>query len=161
PKRRGSHSLSPARGLRADCKTPNSQRLSRAELPIRSAPGWSRTPRTLGVGSWLFGSSHESVDLHASAKLIVLVADELDDLVVGRDLLIDANREWLRVGLRVLEGQIDFEPAVRGPANALGEFRPVRIRAAPHVEPAIERTRLRAAQIVCLDHERVAFPAPH
>ena len=48
----------------------------------------------------------------------VLVADEFDDLIVGRDLLIDANGEWLRIGLRVLEGDIDFELAVRGPECA-------------------------------------------
>ena len=44
-------------------------------------------------------ANSSSIDLHAPTKLLVLVADEFDHLIVGRDLLIDANGKWLRVRL--------------------------------------------------------------
>src|SRR5215472_7683282 len=100
-----------------------------------------------------------SVDFHAPPELLVLVADELDELVVRRDLLIDAQRQRFRVRLRIVERDVDFQLAVAGPANALGELRPVGIRAAADVEPPVIRARLGSPQVVRVDDKRVAFPA--
>src|SRR4030095_14824404 len=79
-------------------------------------------------------ASSGSIDLYAPPELLVLVADELDNLIVRRDLLIDANRKWSRVGLRVGERYVDFQLAVCWPANALDELGLVRVWAATHVE---------------------------
>src|SRR3954451_2357900 len=102
-----------------------------------------------------------SVELDAPPELLILVADELDDLVVWRDLLVDAERDRPGVGLGVLEGDVDFQFAVSGAAEALDEFRLLRVRAAAHVEPSVVGARLRSPQVVRLDHERVAFPSAY
>src|SRR5215471_3600848 len=99
-----------------------------------------------------------SVDLHPPAKLLVLVADELDELGVRHDLLVDADREWLRVRLRIVDRDVDFEPPERGPAEALCELGLLAVRTAADVEPAVARTVFGAAQVVRLDDERVALP---
>src|SRR5215467_832389 len=111
------------------------------------------------VGAQRSTGNSRSVDFHAPSELLVLVADELDHLVVWRNLLIDPKREWLCVRFRVVERDVDFQLAVCGPANALGELRLVRVRAAADVEPPVGGARLRSPQIVRFDDERVAFPS--
>src|SRR5438105_4583500 len=128
--------------------------MSRRDIPSpRASSRLSRfmiRPPALSAGS---------IDLHAASELVVLVADELDELVVGRDLLIHANGKWFRVGLRVVDCDVDFQLAVCGTADTLDEPGLVRVRAAAHVEPSVVGARLRSPQIVGFDHERVAFPA--
>src|SRR4030095_8926299 len=60
-----------------------------------------------------------SIDLDLSPELLILVADELDRLLVHRHALIDADRERLRVRLRVLDSHVDFELAEEGGGGAL------------------------------------------
>src|SRR5215831_378786 len=99
-----------------------------------------------------------SVDFDPPAKLLVFVADELDELGVRHDLLVDANRERLRVRLRIVNRDVDLEPAEGGPAEALREFGLLAVRTAADVEPAVARTVFGAAQVVRVDDERVAVP---
>jgi hypothetical protein len=44
------------------------------------------------------------VDLDSPPELLILVADELDQLLVRKNALIDAHRPRSRVGFRVLDG---------------------------------------------------------
>src|SRR5581483_791547 len=99
-----------------------------------------------------------SVDLDPAPELLVLVADELDRLLVGQQPLIHPDRPRLRVRFRILEREIDLQVPVGRPAEPLGELRLAAVRAAVHVEPAVVRAVLRAAQVVRLDDERVALP---
>src|SRR5215470_4196396 len=101
-------------------------------------------------------SSETSVDLHPPAKLLVLVADELDELGVRHDLLVDANRERFRVRLRIVNRDVDLEPAEGGPVESFREFGLLAVRTAADVEPAVARSVFGAAQVVRLDDERVA-----
>ena len=100
-------------------------------------------------------ATSRSVDLDTLPKLLILVADELDQLVVRLDALIDANGPWLRVRLRVLEGEVDLQTAEVRAAEALGELRLLTVGASVDVEPSVVGTVLRAPQVVGLDDERV------
>ena len=100
------------------------------------------------------------MELDAAAELLVLVADELDQLLVGHQPLIDAHRPWLRVRLGILDRQIDLQMAVSRPPDALGELGVAAVRAAVDVHPAVVGTIFRASKIVGLDDERVPVPSP-
>ena len=101
-----------------------------------------------------------SADLDALPELLVLVADELDRLVVGHDSLVDAqHKHTFGERFRVLERHVDLELAVDRTAEALDELRLIAIRRAAHVQPAVERPLFGAAQVVGFDDERVAVPA--
>src|SRR5688572_13457810 len=84
--------------------------------------------------------------------LLVLVADELDELLIDRQLVAHADRERLRVGLRVVDGHVDLEVAVVGTPPAFDELAFLRQRAAVDVEPAV------VAKAGGFDDERIAFP---
>src|SRR5690349_1435264 len=105
--------------------------------------------------------SAASVDFYAPPELLILVADELDDLVVGRNLLIHTKRNGLRVRLWIVERDVDFQLAVAWPADPLRKLRLLRVRAAADVEPSIVGTRLGSSQVVRLDDQRVAVPSPY
>jgi hypothetical protein len=49
------------------------------------------------------------VDLDPSTKLLILVADRLDRLLVHHRALVDADGERLRVRLRILDRDVDLE----------------------------------------------------
>src|SRR5688572_12586152 len=85
-------------------------------------------------------------------RLLVLVADELDELGVGEQPLIHANRERLRVSRWIINGYVDLQGTEIRPAEALGHLRATRHRAALHVEPDV------VAEANRLDDELVAFP---
>jgi hypothetical protein len=53
----------------------------------------------------------ELVDLHTAPELLILVADELDRLLVDDDALVDADGERLRVRLRIVDRDVDFQLA--------------------------------------------------
>src|SRR5215213_8367597 len=56
------------------------------------------------------------------AGLLVLVTDEFDHLVFGRQTLRDANRPRRRVRLRIVNGDVDAQRAVVEAREALGQF---------------------------------------
>src|SRR5262245_8130810 len=67
---------------------------------------------------------------------VVLVADELDDLLVGHDALVAPHGERLRIRLRIVDGHIDLEgPEVRT-TKAFRHLQCFGIRASVDVEPA-------------------------
>src|SRR5215471_2044047 len=99
-----------------------------------------------------------SVDLDPPPELLILVADKLDQLGIRHNLLIDPHREWLCVRLRVIDGDVQRQSAECWPREAFGKFRVAAVRAAAHVQPPIERTVFRSAQVVRFDDERVAVP---
>src|SRR5688572_547282 len=55
-----------------------------------------------------------SVDLDAPPELLVLIAHELDHVGVHLNLLIHANRERFRVGLRVVNRHVELETPEAG-----------------------------------------------
>src|SRR5688572_3324557 len=94
------------------------------------------------------------VNLHSSPELLVLVADELDHVRVHLNLLIHPHSERLRVRLRVVDGDVDFETAETRSTVALGDHRLISQRTPSHIQPAI------VAEVVGLRQQYVAFPAP-
>ena len=86
-------------------------------------------------------------------RAVVLVADELDQLLVDHDALGDADRERLGVGLRVVDRDRDVQLAEPRPREPLGDLALIGQRTPPHVEPAA------VDEVVRLHHERVALPA--
>src|SRR6185503_21309737 len=107
---------------------------------------------------WSCGSSF-LVDFDSATELLILVADELDELAVRHDALIDAHRPRLRVRLRIVHGHVNLEVRIVQTPEALGELRLLTVRAAVDVEPSIVRAIFGAAQVVGFNHERIAFPA--
>src|SRR5580765_4345394 len=107
----------------------------------------------------VFLASSLLVDLDLSSELLILVADELDQLRVGQDLLVDPDGKRLGVRLRIVDGDVDLEPSECRPPETLGEFRLLAVWATADVKPAIARTILRASEVVGFDDERVALPA--
>src|ERR1700719_894801 len=77
-------------------------------------------------------STRPSVDLDAPSELLVLVADELDSLGVGEELLVDADRERFRVRLRVVDRHIDLEAAEGRAMEPLGELCLLAVGTAAH-----------------------------
>jgi hypothetical protein len=99
-----------------------------------------------------------SIQLNPAAELLVLVADELDQLLVGQEPLIDTNRPRPRIRLRIDDGEVDPQMAEGWAPEALDERRLSGVRALVHIEPPIELAVFRAAQVVGLDDEIVALP---
>src|SRR5215471_12503663 len=85
-------------------------------------------------------------------RSLVLVANELDQLLIERELVAHANREGLRVRLRVVDRHVDLEVTVVRSPPPLGHLALRRHRAALNVEPHI------VAETDRLDDERIAFP---
>src|SRR5205823_10523772 len=99
------------RRMRASRSTTTRRRSSTITRP-KAKPSWSvsaRRARTL-LGVAL-------VHFDAAAELLVLVADELDHFLIGRNALVDAHRERLRVRLRIFHRDVHLQVAVRGPAD--------------------------------------------
>src|SRR6185436_2940211 len=99
-----------------------------------------------------------SVDLYAVPELVVLVADELDQFLVGENALVYTNSERFRIGLFIFNRDVDLEMTEGRPPNAFREFRLLAIRTAVDIQPTVERAVFRSAQVIGLDHKRVAFP---
>src|SRR5688572_5991644 len=87
-------------------------------------------------------------------RLLILVADELDELGVREEALVHADREWFLVSRWIFDGYVDLQCAVTRPAEALRHPAAARQRAALHVEPDV------VAEPDGLDDELVAFPTP-
>src|SRR5262245_63606574 len=86
--------------------------------------------------------------------LLVLEARVLEQLGVERDVLVQMNRPWPRVGLGIVDGDLDLEPSVRRTTEAFGDGRGVGQRAAVEVGPQPVTKPLR------LHDERVLLPLP-
>src|SRR2546428_5517936 len=99
-----------------------------------------------------------SVDLHAVSKLLVLVADELDQFLVGEKALVYTNSERFRIGLWIFNRDVDLEMTEGRTPDAFREFHLLAIWTAIDIQPTVERAVFRSAQVVGLDHKRVAFP---
>src|SRR5688572_26565275 len=95
----------------------------------RRVPTATRQRRAPAV----FSCPAPSVDLDLLPELLVLVADELDQLFIGQKALIDADGPRLRIRLRIFDRQIDLQVVERRTTEALGEFRLVAVRTAVHV----------------------------
>src|SRR6187200_35554 len=108
--------------------------------------------------STVFGT--RSVHLDLPAELLVLVADELDRLLVRHHALVDAHRKWLGECLRILDSHVNLELAVDRTPEALGERGLTAVRRTAHIEPSVNRALFCPTKIVGLDDERVALPAP-
>src|SRR6476646_2186804 len=95
-------------------------------------------------------------DLHVLDVLLVLGADELDQLgvhaLVHHQLLVHAHGEGGGVGLGIVDRDVDLHRAVVQPAEPLGDRGGVGLRRAVDVEPAA------VAETGGFDHQRVAFP---
>src|SRR5262245_26392354 len=98
------------------------------------------------------------IDFHTSPELLVLVADELDHLLIHSDSLVDSDGERLRVGLRIVDRDVDLELAEDRPPESLGELRLLAVRAAMYVQPPVERPVFGAAQVVGFHNKVVSFP---
>src|SRR5690606_7787738 len=98
------------------------------------------------------------IQLNPAPELLVFVADKLDQLLVGQEPLVYSHSPRFGVGLRIVDGKVDLQMAERWTPEALGDLRFPRVRAAVYVEPAIEWTVFRAAQVVGLDDQIVAVP---
>src|SRR5262252_3548979 len=85
-------------------------------------------------------------------RSLVLIANELDQLLIERKLVAHANGERLRVRFRVVDRYVDFEVTVVRSPPALGHLALRRHRAALDVEPHV------VAEADSLDDERIAFP---
>src|SRR5687767_8822063 len=98
-------------------------------------------------------------ELHALDVPFVLGADELDELgvdaLVHHQLLVHAHGERRRVGLRIVDGDVDLQRAVVQAAEPLGERDGVGLRRAVDVVPPS------IAHAGRLDHQRVALPAAY
>src|SRR5262249_13962802 len=101
-----------------------------------------------------------SVDFDAVPELLVLVADELNQFLVGKVALVYTNSERFSVGLWIVNRDVDLEMTERGAPNSFGEFHLLAVRTAVDIQPTVEWTVFRSAQVVGLDHECVAFPVP-
>src|SRR5436190_350527 len=92
------------------------------------------------------------IDLDALAELLVFVADELDRFLV-EEALVDADGERFVIGLRVGEGNVDFQLAERRTTESLDEFGVFAVRAAADIEPSIGGTVFGAPQVVCFNNK--------
>src|SRR5439155_15508383 len=86
------------------------------------------------------------------AKPLILLADELDQLRVGHDVLDVSDGPRLCVGLRVVDGNVDLHPSVTHAPEALGELRRVGQWSSNDVEPPL------VAQPARLHDQGVALP---
>src|SRR5690348_7893794 len=69
--------------------------------------------------------------------MIVLLADELDQLFVDAEPPVDAHRPWFCIGLRVVDSDVDFDPSVVRPAELFGDLRAGREGGALNVQPSL------------------------
>ena len=86
--------------------------------------------------------------------LLVLEALGVEHLRVGHGNQPDGRRPRPRVGLRVIDRDVDRQMTVIGPMESLSDFAGVRERTARRVEPLI------VAKLYALDDELIAVPAP-
>src|SRR5262245_53832069 len=98
------------------------------------------------------------VDLDTAPELIVLVANELDQLLIRQKALINAKRKRFGVSLGVFDRNVDLQPAESRTAKAFHKLRFTAVGTAVDVEPSIKRAFFRPSEIVRLDDERVAVP---
>src|SRR5262249_7625493 len=82
---------------------------------------------------------------------VVLPADELDKVFVFREPPVDADCPGLRVGFRIVDGDIEFDAPVRRAAEFLGDLCAAREGRAIDVEPSI------VPPPNGLDDKRIAF----
>src|SRR4051812_5899721 len=86
------------------------------------------------------------------ARLLVLVADELDHFVFRRQPLRDPHGPRLGIRLRIVHRDVDPQCSVIHPRETLGQLQLVGERAAVDVEPPA------VAEPARLDDQRVALP---
>src|SRR5688572_4630162 len=87
-------------------------------------------------------------------ELVVLEADELDEVRFGQQPLVDAHRPWLRVRLRVVNRHVDLQRAHVRSSEALDDTPLGREWRSVDVEPPA------VLEVRALDDQCVAFPAP-
>src|SRR5688572_4257865 len=85
-------------------------------------------------------------------RLFVLIANELDELLIEQHLMAHTNRERFRVSLWIIDGHVNLEMAEIRPSPTLDELALRRQRAAVYVEPTVVTKADR------FDDERVALP---
>ena len=119
------------------------QRLERRRLGSELQPVDFRAPDQQHV------LEHPRHPLH---RLLVFEAVVVDELGVDDDRLIQPYRPRLRVGLRIVDRDLDVEVSEARTADALGHTRLCRNRAAGNVEPVVTESDR-------LDDERVTLPA--
>ena len=90
-------------------------------------------------------------------RALVLVADELDHLLVDHDALVDAHGERLGVGLGIVDRDVDLQRAEVRTPEPLGHLQRVGVRAAVDIEPA---GSLVTEEVRRLDDERVVAFIP-
>src|SRR5215510_4654029 len=73
---------------------------------------------------------------HVRGRSFVFRADEFDQLAARNDLLIQADGERRRIGLGIVDGDVDSQRAVAQPLKSFGERRLIRQRRPPDVQPA-------------------------
>ena len=67
--------------------------------------------------------------------LLILKAHVVDEIRIKLDVLIEVNAPRFRIGLGIVDRQIDFQPSKIRPADALGDLRRIRNRIAQNIEP--------------------------
>src|SRR5688500_6164428 len=86
-------------------------------------------------------------------RLLVFVTNELDELGIGEQALVYANRKGFFVSCWIFYGYVDLQRAVIESAEALRQLALAGQLAALHVEPDV------VTEADGLDDERVAVPA--
>src|SRR5262249_55551261 len=120
---------------------------------------WSLYRRLSVVGNRILtGAKRTSsalfLTLQKRVELLVLVADEFNQIGVRHEPLVDTHRPWPCVRLRIVNRHVDFERAVRGPPVSFCPGGGVGHRMADHVEPSA------VLEAGGADDERVAIPVP-
>ena len=98
------------------------------------------------------------------------MTDEFDQLrSIRHNLLHDAHRERLRIGLRIVNGELDLEPSVVHTPESLRHLHRFGVRAATMIEPsnameargldATNLVRIDATEVVRLNDQRIAVPS--
>src|SRR5215470_10118750 len=89
----------------------------------------------LGSGcSPVLTSNFLSTD-HVRSRSFVFRADEFDQLAAWNDLLMQPDCERRRVGLGIVDGDLDPQRAVAQPLKSFGERRLIRQRRPPDIQP--------------------------
>ena len=92
----------------------------------------------------------------ADARAILLVLGKhLEDIAVGDQVVRDADGEWPRVHLRILERHLDIEMTEVSTTEPFGHAQLIAVRMADGVK------RCLVVKAGSLHHECVALPVPH
>src|SRR5687767_9855312 len=125
-------------------------------LPPTSGPAWTASPYATGSNPRSISGFRSDALLPDHVwKVPFVLAHVFEQLRVRHQLERDLHTPGTRVGLRVVEGELDLEPAKIQPAHPFGDLERVRVWVSAVVQP---RSIVDADRF---DDERVGIPAPN